>query len=102
MSSTYVNEFASSKSIQEVVKMMTTPSYDPSNWNDPKNSSGLERKLIPVEFADPRCPVCEHIIREVNEIFELGHISCPDPREYCVTHLFEAVHTSLIWRLSKV
>ncbi|MGH9987157.1 MAG: hypothetical protein ACRD8W_24690 [Nitrososphaeraceae archaeon] len=61
-----------------------------------------QHEVIPDEFADPKCPLCDHIIQQVNEIFEQDNIPCPDPREYCMSHLLEAVHTSLIWRLSKL
>lgn len=60
-----------------------------------------ESKLIAAEIADPKCSLCKYIIQEVNEIFEQHNSSCPDPREYCITHLLEAMITSLVWRLSK-
>ena len=72
-----------------------------SNWRDQKDASEVERELIPAEFADPECPVCKHIIQKVNEIFEQDDPPCSDPKEYCMTRLLEAVHTSLVWRLSK-
>lgn len=58
-------------------------------------------KLILVELADPQCSLCKHIIQEVNEIFEQDDTICPDPRECCIIHLLEAVHTTLVWRLSR-
>lgn len=69
-------------------------------WSDPRDVSRPEQKLIPAEFADPKCVLCDHIIQQVNEIFERDTL-CQDPKEYCMTYLLEAVHTSLVWRLSK-
>jgi hypothetical protein len=66
-----------------------------------RNTSGLEHSLIPTKLADPKCPLCQHIITVVNEIFEHDDMPCEHPREYCISHLLEAVHTSLVWRLSK-
>jgi hypothetical protein len=72
-----------------------------SKWCDQKDASGAKGELIPGEFADPECPVCKRIIQEVNEIFEQDDAPCSDPTEYCMARLLEAVHTSLVWRLSK-
>lgn len=65
------------------------------------NQFGASRTqgLIPPEFANPKCLLCARIIQQVNEIFERDNSTCSDPREYCMTHLLEAVHTSLVWRL---
>jgi protein-disulfide isomerase len=79
---------------------MTTLQYNGSDRKDPRD--GLEHKLVTTEFADPQCPLCMHIIQEINEIFEHDDTSCQDPKEYCMTSLLETVHTSLIWRLSKL
>lgn len=87
------------KSSRGVVTILITIPNHPSEKND---SSRSDYKLIPPEFADPRCLVCERIIHKMNEIFEQDNTPCPDPREYCMSHLLEAVHASLIWRLSKL
>lgn len=79
---------------------MTTMQYTEWEWNDPRDVSRPEHKLIPAEFVDPKYALCDHIIQQVNEIFERDTL-CQDPKEYCMTHLLEAVHTSLVWRLSK-
>lgn len=80
---------------------MITALGDPSETNDLKDSRRPGHRLIPVELADPKCLLCDHLIQKVNEIFEQDDTPCPDPREYCMTHLLEALHSSLIWRLSK-
>jgi hypothetical protein len=70
-------------------------------YSSVRNTGELEHRLITAEIADPKCPLSNHIIQQVNEIFEQHDPHCPDPREYCITHLLETVHTSLVWRLSK-
>jgi len=80
---------------------MTTFQYTGSERDVPNDASGPECRIIPAEFAGPECPLCEHVIQEVNEIFQQDDSTCPDPREYGMTHLLEAVHTSLVRRLSK-
>jgi hypothetical protein len=82
---------------------LTEMQYDPRDCEAHiRNTSGPEHRLIPTEFAHPKCLLCVHIIEEVNEIFEQDDSPCQHHREYCITHLLEAVHTSLIWRLSKL
>ena len=62
------------------------------------NASRIQR-LIPPDFADPKCPLCEHIIREVNEIFEQDDTPCQgilhDPPPGSTAHMFglEVVET---------
>jgi hypothetical protein len=80
---------------------MTTIQYTGSENNDPKTVSRPEHRLISVEFVDPECPLCDHIIQQVNEIFEHNETPCSEPKEYCITHLLESVHTYLVWMLSK-
>jgi hypothetical protein len=86
----------------EVVKTLTTVHVEPFNRKDPMDASWLGCGLISPEFADPKCPVSKYIIEEINEIFEQDDMPCQDPREYCIIHLLEAIHTSIVWRLSKL
>ena len=47
-------------------------------------------------IGHPECSFCEHIIQRVNEIFEQDDDACSDPMEYCLSHLLETIHTSLV------
>ena len=89
-------------------------SYDDFTDNAPDNllwrtspersiqfDAGRTQGLIPTELADPKCTVCLHVIQEINKIFAQDDTPCQDPIEYCMTRLLEAVHASLIGRLSK-
>jgi hypothetical protein len=80
---------------------LTTVLDDTLEWNNQKDTSRPEHTLIRTDSADPKCRLCDHILQQVNEIFEQDDTLCQDPKEYCMTRLLEAVHTSLVWRLSK-
>jgi hypothetical protein len=66
-----------------------------------QNPANRAQGLIRPELADPKCHLSELVIHQINQIFEHDHMSCQDPREYCITHLLEAVHTSLVSKLSR-
>jgi hypothetical protein len=67
------------------IKEITTLQYIGSERKDPRDRP--ERRLVPTEFADPQCPLCMHIIQEINETFEHDDTLCQDPNEYCMTRL---------------
>jgi hypothetical protein len=66
-------------------------------WNA-KDVSVTENGIIP---TDSECPACSYMIQKVNETDEQDNTPRSDSGEPCITHPQEAIHASLMWRLSK-